>query len=59
MQKTGSEKFEFALENDINVVTSKWLDDSIKLGYAQDESHYFLASLTEKQKQKCKEILAK
>ncbi|KAF0975576.1 hypothetical protein FDP41_005570 [Naegleria fowleri] len=58
-KKTGSEKFEFALENDINVVTSKWLDDSIKLGYAQDESHYFLASLTEKQKQKCKEILAK
>ncbi|KAG2381882.1 hypothetical protein C9374_005674 [Naegleria lovaniensis] len=58
-KKKGSEKFEFALQNDINIVTSKWIEDSVKLEYAQDESHYFLPSLTDDEKEKCKEILAK
>ena len=58
-KKRGSEKFEFALKNNTNVVTIKWIEDSVKRKCAQDESQYFLQNLTEEEKKQCNENLAR
>ena len=40
------QKYEFAVKWNINIVSPKWLDDSVKAGYSLAESSYRVASST-------------
>ncbi|KAL9647691.1 hypothetical protein ABK040_015180 [Willaertia magna] len=55
-KKKGSDKFNFALQNNMNIVTYAWIEDSVKKGYAEDECKYFLEDLTPDELVKCREI---
>ncbi|EFC49904.1 hypothetical protein NAEGRDRAFT_61854 [Naegleria gruberi] len=57
--KGGSEKFHFALSNNITVVGIDWIKKSVKAGYALDEADFILSTISEEEKQQCLEIANK